>query len=38
VHLFLGPDAYNLAEVKMKDVQKDLEAVKAIATATNFDN
>lgn len=38
VHLFLGPDAYNLAEVKMKDVQKDLEAVRAIATATNFDN
>lgn len=38
VHLFLGPDAYNLAEVKIKDVQKDLEAVRAIATATNFDN
>lgn len=38
VQLFLGPDAYNLAEVKIKDVQKDLEAVRAIATATNFDN
>ena len=38
VHLFLGPDAYHLAEVKMQDVQKDLEAVRAIATATNFDN
>ncbi|RDI14636.1 SDR family oxidoreductase [Flavobacterium sp. AG291] len=38
VHLFLGPDAYNLAEVKIKDVQKDMEAVRAIATATNFDN
>jgi NAD(P)-dependent dehydrogenase (short-subunit alcohol dehydrogenase family) len=38
VQLFLGPDAYNLAEVKMKDVQKDLEAVREIATATNFDN
>ncbi|MHA3788401.1 SDR family oxidoreductase [Flavobacterium hauense] len=38
IHLFLGPDSYNLAEVKIKDVQKDLEAVRAIATATNFDN
>ncbi|PZR09982.1 MAG: short-chain dehydrogenase/reductase [Flavobacterium psychrophilum] len=38
VQLFLGPDAYNLAEVKIKDVQKDLEAVRAIATATNFNN
>lgn len=38
VHLFLGPDSYSLAEVKIKDVQKDLEAVRAIATATNFDN
>jgi NAD(P)-dependent dehydrogenase (short-subunit alcohol dehydrogenase family) len=38
VHLFLGPDAYNLAEVKIKAVQADLEAVREIATATNFDN
>jgi NAD(P)-dependent dehydrogenase (short-subunit alcohol dehydrogenase family) len=38
VQLFLGPDAYSMAEVKIKDVQKDLEAVRAIATATNFDN
>lgn len=36
VQLFLGPDAYQLAEVKIKDVQKDLEAVRSIATATNF--
>ncbi|MDV6167450.1 SDR family NAD(P)-dependent oxidoreductase [Flavobacterium sp. DG1-102-2] len=38
LHLFLGPDAYNLAEVKIKDVQKDLEAVREIATSTNFEN
>lgn len=38
VQLFLGPDAYNLAEVKMKDVQRDLEAVRKIATSTNFEN
>lgn len=38
VHLFLGPDSYHLAEVKMQDVKKDLEAVRVIATATNFDN
>lgn len=38
VQLFLGPDAYNLAEVKIKDVQRDLEAVRQIATSTNFDN
>lgn len=38
VHLFLGPDAYQLAEVKIQSVQKDLEAVRHLATATNFDN
>jgi NAD(P)-dependent dehydrogenase (short-subunit alcohol dehydrogenase family) len=38
VQLFLGPDSYNLAEIKIKDVQKDLDAVREIATATNFDN
>lgn len=38
VQLFLGPDAYNLADVKMKSVQKDLEALRHIAAATNFDN
>ncbi len=36
VQLFLGPDAYHLAEVKIKDVQKDLETLREIATATNF--
>ena len=38
LHLFLGPDSYNLAELKIQAVQKDLEAVRQIATATNFDN
>jgi len=38
VQLFLGPDAYHLAEVKMQSVQKELEALRHIAAATNFDN
>jgi len=38
LHLFLGPDSYNLAELKIQAVHKDLEAVRKIATATNFDN
>lgn len=38
VQLLLGPDAYDMAEIKIKDVQRDMEAVRAIATATNFDN
>jgi len=38
LHLFLGPDSYNLAELKIQAVQKDLEAVRQIATATNFED
>ena len=38
VHLFLGPDAYNLADAKIQSLQKDLEALRHLATATNFDN
>lgn len=38
VHLFLGQDAYELAEVKMGAVQKDMLAVKDMATATAFSN
>lgn len=38
VQLFLGPDAYNMAEVKIKAVQNDLEALRHSAAATNFDN
>jgi NAD(P)-dependent dehydrogenase (short-subunit alcohol dehydrogenase family) len=37
LHLFLGPDAYGLAEQKMEQVKKDMEAVRSLATATNLD-
>ena len=37
VHLFLGQDAYNLAGQKMDAVKKDLELMKASATATQFE-
>jgi len=36
LHLFLGPDAYALAEQKMRAVQKDMDTIHATATATNF--
>lgn len=36
LHLFLGPDAYQVANAKIADVQKDMEDWKALATATNF--
>jgi len=36
LHLFLGPDAYHVAKTKIADVQKDMEAWKDLATATNF--
>lgn len=37
LHLFLGPDAYQVAIAKIANVQKDMEDWKALATATNFD-
>ncbi|GGH75698.1 NAD(P)-dependent dehydrogenase (short-subunit alcohol dehydrogenase family) [Filimonas zeae] len=37
VHLFLGQDAYNMADVKIQSVQKDLAVMKELATATAFD-
>lgn len=37
LHLFLGPDAYKLAADKIEFVQQDMESVKAMATATDFD-
>ena len=37
VHLFLGADAYALAEEKLASVKKDLELMKAAATATAFE-
>lgn len=36
LHLFLGADAYQMAALKMEAVQKDLEAVKELATSTNY--
>lgn len=38
VHLFLGADAYQIAENKIAQVQKDMEVYRQIATATGFDN
>jgi NAD(P)-dependent dehydrogenase (short-subunit alcohol dehydrogenase family) len=37
LYLFLGQDAYDLAEAKIEQVRKDMQAVKALATATAFD-
>jgi len=36
LHVFLGNDAYQLAEAKIKAVQQDMTAVKALATSTDF--
>lgn len=36
IHLFLGQDAYDLAEVKISTVKADMDAVKDLATATGF--
>lgn len=37
VHLFLGQDAYDLAEAKIQAIKEDLEKMRTIATATAFD-
>ncbi|MNR09962.1 3-oxoacyl-[acyl-carrier-protein] reductase FabG [compost metagenome] len=37
LHLFLGPDAYQVAEAKITDVQRDMANWKYLATATNFE-
>lgn len=36
LHLFLGPDAYDLAKQKMAAVEGDMHNWQALATATNF--
>ena len=36
IHLFLGQDAYDLAEIKISTVKADMDAVKDLATATGF--
>ncbi|KLT64263.1 SDR family oxidoreductase [Pedobacter sp. BMA] len=37
LHLFLGPDAYAVANAKINDVQNDMKNWESLATATNFD-
>lgn len=36
LHLFLGQDAYQLAEAKIELVKKDMEQIRSLATATDF--
>ncbi|QSB26428.1 SDR family NAD(P)-dependent oxidoreductase [Flavobacterium sp. CLA17] len=36
LHLFLGEDAYNMANAKIEEVEAELEAWKAMTIATNF--
>jgi len=36
LHLFLGTDAYQLADAKIKAVQQDMNAVRELATSTDF--
>lgn len=36
LHLFLGKDAYGIAEKKIKAVEKDMNTIKALATSTDF--
>ncbi|MHA4896830.1 SDR family oxidoreductase [Pedobacter sp. PWIIR3] len=38
LHLFLGADAYQIAENKIALIQKDMQTYKALATATGFEN
>jgi len=37
LHLFLGKDAYQFADAKIKAVQQDMNAVKELATSTDFE-
>jgi NAD(P)-dependent dehydrogenase (short-subunit alcohol dehydrogenase family) len=37
LHLFLGKDAYAMAEGKIKDIQRDLETWKEVTLSTDFD-
>lgn len=36
LHLFLGTDAYQLADAKIELVRKDMERIRSLATATDF--
>jgi NAD(P)-dependent dehydrogenase (short-subunit alcohol dehydrogenase family) len=37
LHVFLGKDAYQLADAKIQAVQQDLAAVRELATSTDYD-
>ncbi len=37
LHVFLGKDSYQLAELKIKAVQQDMESVRELATATDHE-
>lgn len=37
LHVFLGKDAYQLADAKIKSVQQDMAILKELATSTDFD-
>ena len=36
LHLFVGQDAYDMANVKIAEVQKELEQWKAVSVSTGF--
>jgi NAD(P)-dependent dehydrogenase (short-subunit alcohol dehydrogenase family) len=36
LHLFLGEDAYEFADAKIRSVQQDMNNVRALATSTNY--
>ncbi len=38
LHLFLGQDAYSLAEAKISAVRKDMKDWQELATSTDFEN
>lgn len=37
LHVFLGKDSYQMAEIKIKAVQQDMESVRELATATDHE-
>ncbi|OQP48884.1 SDR family oxidoreductase [Niastella populi] len=37
LHVFLGKDSYQMAELKIKAVQQDMESVRALATSTDHE-
>lgn len=37
LHLFLGQDAYDLAEAKIRSVEQDMKRVRTLATSTGFE-